>query len=128
MKRKTRLIRPRAAKTPAEIERIGALEARIADLEGRIARLEKAPVGPGLGWPGGSWPERKTPEPEKIDPCGGVTCPKCRIIWKGAMGYVCPDPCCPMGAGGTWCGSQTTRIVPVTTTTTAAFGGHKTDT
>lgn len=30
-------------------------------------------------------------------------CPKCGINIDGPMGYVCPQPQCPTGLGGSWC-------------------------
>ncbi len=32
-----------------------------------------------------------------------TTCTKCGVIWKGTMGYCCPNSDCPMGAGPTTC-------------------------
>jgi hypothetical protein len=96
--------RPRAAK--ARIERLSAVEGRLADLEARIARLEAAPF---KDWPN-EWPRPFAPDHEKAplpSPLGGTTCRKCGMVWHGVMGYVCSEFDCPMGAGPTWCATVT---------------------
>ena len=36
-------------------------------------------------------------EIEKIETTSDdVQCPKCKMVWKGAMGYVCPNNDCPI--------------------------------
>lgn len=120
-KRKPRLIRPRAAKTDGEAVRIGQLEARQAELEARIARLEQAPF---KEWPD-TWPKPFVPREEKSppSPLGGTTCSKCGMVWQGIMGYVCSEFDCPMGAGPTWCGTKPERATPIIATD-MTFGGE----
>ena len=84
-------------------------EERIKDLERRVKELEDAAKNQSP-W---SWPITDGPEiiPWIIDPNTfpdtwpideeGTRCPKCNMLWKGIMGYCCPDHHCPMGAGPT---------------------------
>lgn len=41
------------------------------------------------------WPKKPEPWP-KIPVDDGIECPKCKMKWKGVMGYVCPDNKCPI--------------------------------
>jgi hypothetical protein len=41
-------------------------------------------------FPNKPWP--KVPEKD----LGKVTCPKCKMIWEGVMGYVCSHNDCPI--------------------------------
>jgi hypothetical protein len=44
-----------------------------------------------------SYPE-KLPFPIFTEYKNEITCPKCGIVWSGAMGYSCPDYKCPVQA------------------------------
>lgn len=40
----------------------------------------------------------------------GSNCPKCGMKMEGIMGYVCSQPQCPTGLGGSWCGVKNENI------------------
>ncbi len=44
--------------------------------------------------------------PMNPSPLDYKSCPKCGIKLDGPMGYVCSQPQCPTGLGGSWCSSQ----------------------
>ena len=94
--KRSRLIRPRASKTQEQIDRIGALEKRLAELERRVKDLEPNRLGPPIV-------PVPFPEPNPFPSDDSSTCPKCGMKWSGVMGYVCPRTDCPMGAGPTIC-------------------------
>lgn len=46
------------------------------------------------GWPEKpDWPEPWPKMPTNED---GITCPKCKMSFKGITGYYCPDSNCPI--------------------------------
>jgi hypothetical protein len=96
---------------------------RLIDLEKRVKELEKIikkqlplplPEPSQPDWPN-PWPIPKPsiPDipwipkvpydppywPKPYNPDDGTRCTRCGMLWKGVMGYVCPDHYCPMGAG-----------------------------
>jgi hypothetical protein len=84
VKKSTRLIRPRASKSQAAIDKIAALEARILALEARMDKF-------GVDRPE-KWPDFTTPWFQK-----GLSdsCHVCGLKWSESMGYVCNHPSCP---------------------------------
>lgn len=72
-------------------EMIRHLQTRMVYLEGRVAQLESGRYPHQPIWP--------TTPPGWYPPTnngGGTRCVKCGMVWKGVMGYVCPDTYCPV--------------------------------
>ena len=60
-------------------EQIWELQSQVKDLEAKLERI------------------MTQPPIEHNQPYGDITtCSKCGMVWKGAMGYVCIQPGCPV--------------------------------
>lgn len=87
-------------------ERCAQLEKRIDVYENMIAILskDKVTIPPTIN------PNTIYPLKPDVPFQYGKGCPKCGIGADGGpLGYVCNDPMCPCGLGGTWCSTNTTK-------------------
>lgn len=55
----------------------------------------------------GDYTPMQPPQLTPVDPMDDpMACPRCKMPFRGVMGYVCQDVQCPMGCGPTVCSSQ----------------------
>lgn len=71
--------------------RIAVLEAENKELRSKVRQTETYQPCPPIKDPITPWFAKER------------TCSKCGIVWKGTMGYVCPDGLCPMGKNSILC-------------------------
>lgn len=56
--------------------------------------VKKYPKEPKTPWD--ILPSTPRPWEQPMEENKGITCPLCKMVWKGVMGYCCPNGKCPV--------------------------------
>ena len=56
-------------------------------------------------WPKSPWgvlPSTPQPWDQPMEETKGIECPLCKMVWKGVIGYYCPNGKCPVQVKATF--------------------------